>query len=243
MSQLHHVSFLVDSSAIANCTLVLIVFKILVPKAIRGVLGQFGTRTIWHHGQFGTKSARRTIWHQECKEDNLAPRTIWHQECKEDNLAPGQFGTKSTKRTIWHQECKVDNLAPERHQYCFFFFWLTEMLTETWIAVLLLEMKFPDETNTNIYPQEILALKMIKSSLQVNTSRSEHVKSSLWSTMVDQPATFVSGPTKGSKYSSRYLVDENNYLYKRKVKKNDGAWGRHLWICIEKALWFHCHWI
>ena len=53
--------------------------------------------------------------------------------------------------------------------------------------------------------------------------------------MVDQPATFVSGPTKGSKYSSRYLVDENNYLYKRKVKKNDGAWGRHLWICIEKA--------
>ena len=76
------------------------------------VLGQFGTRTIWHHGQFGTKSARRTIWHQECKEDNLAPRTIWHQECKADNLAPGQFGTKSTKRTIWHQECNVDNLAP-----------------------------------------------------------------------------------------------------------------------------------
>ena len=44
------------------------------------------------------------------------------------------------------------------------------MLTEIWIAVLLLEMKFPDETNANIYPQEILALKMIKSS-------SQHVKS------------------------------------------------------------------
>ena len=37
MSQ-HHVSFFVDSSAIADCTLVLIVFKILVPKAIWGAI-------------------------------------------------------------------------------------------------------------------------------------------------------------------------------------------------------------
>ena len=52
--------------------------------------------------------------------------------------------------------------------------------------------------------------------------------------MVDQPANFVAGPTKGSKYSSRYLRDENNYLYSRKVKKNDGVYGRHLWLCLDK---------
>ena len=45
-----------------------------------GVLGQFGTRTIWHRGQFGTKSVNG----QFGTADNLAPRTIWHH---------GQFGT------------------------------------------------------------------------------------------------------------------------------------------------------
>ena len=58
------------------------------------VVGQFGTRTIWHQdnlapdnlapGQFGTNII---------KTDNLAP----------ENLAPGQFGTNIIKRTIWHQ--------------------------------------------------------------------------------------------------------------------------------------------
>ena len=38
VSQLHHVGFLVNSSAKANCTLILIVFKILVPKAIWGAI-------------------------------------------------------------------------------------------------------------------------------------------------------------------------------------------------------------
>ena len=52
--------------------------------------------------------------------------------------------------------------------------------------------------------------------------------------MVDHPATFVPGPTNGSKYSSRYLVDEDNYLYARKKKKSDAEFGRHLWICVEK---------
>ena len=52
--------------------------------------------------------------------------------------------------------------------------------------------------------------------------------------MATQVATFVPGPTKGSKYSSRYLVDENNYLYSRKKKKGETEYGRQLWICIEK---------
>ena len=46
------------------------------------IIGQFGTRTIWHRGQFGTTD--------NLAPDNLAPRTIWHR---------GQFGT-------------TDNLAP-----------------------------------------------------------------------------------------------------------------------------------
>ena len=41
------------------------------------VLGQFGTRTIWHRGHFGTW----TIWHrrQFGTVDNLTLQTIWHQ--------------------------------------------------------------------------------------------------------------------------------------------------------------------
>ena len=38
VSQLHHVGFLVNSSAKADCTLILIEFKILVPKAIWGAI-------------------------------------------------------------------------------------------------------------------------------------------------------------------------------------------------------------
>ena len=58
------------------------------------VLGQFGTRTIWHHGQFGTAHVGGQFGTmgksgQFGTTDNLAPRTIWHR---------GQFGT----RTIWH---------------------------------------------------------------------------------------------------------------------------------------------
>ena len=51
---------------------------------------------------------------------------------------------------------------------------------------------------------------------------------------VDEPANFVPGPTRGSTYSSIYLVDGDNYLYSRKKKKSDGEFGRHLWLCIEK---------
>ena len=65
--------------------------------------GQFGTRTIWHRtiwhrGQFGTgQFGTRTIWHrgQFGTADNLAPRTIWHR----GQFGTGQFGT----RTIWHR--------------------------------------------------------------------------------------------------------------------------------------------
>ena len=38
VSQLYHVGFLVNSSAKANCTLILIEFEILVPKAIWGAI-------------------------------------------------------------------------------------------------------------------------------------------------------------------------------------------------------------
>ena len=91
--------------------------------AISKVPGQFGTRTVWHRGQFGTKSvngqfgtadnlAPRVKNGQFGTADNLAPRTIWHQELKRTIWHRGQFGTKSVKRTIWHQELKTDNLAP-----------------------------------------------------------------------------------------------------------------------------------
>ena len=64
------------------------------PQTVQGKFGtiQFGNRTIGT-GQFGTKS----IWHHgNIAPDNLAPgqfgtRTFWHQ----DNLAPEQFGIKT----------------------------------------------------------------------------------------------------------------------------------------------------
>ena len=98
-----------------------LVYQQIVCKKM--VLGQFGTRTIWHRGQFGTKSvngqfgtadnlAPRVKNGQFGTADNLAPRTIWHQELKRTIWHRGQFGTKSVKRTIWHQELKTDNLAP-----------------------------------------------------------------------------------------------------------------------------------
>ena len=46
--------------------------------------------------------------------------------------------------------------------------------------------------------------------------------------MVDKPAKFITGPTKGSKYKSKYLQDEENFLYQRKHKKTDSEFGRHL---------------
>ena len=49
-----------------------------------------------------------------------------------------------------------------------------------------------------------------------------------------RPANFLNGPTKGAKYASRYLLDENNHLYQRKHKKGDQEFGRHLWICLKK---------
>ena len=53
--------------------------------------------------------------------------------------------------------------------------------------------------------------------------------------MVDKPAKFITGPTKGSKYKSKYLQDEENFLYQRKHKKTDSEFGRHLWICLTKG--------
>ena len=50
-----------------------------------------------------------------------------------------------------------------------------------------------------------------------------------------EPAVFIQGPTKGPKYSSRYLKDPANHLYRRRVKKTDVPTGRHLWICIVKV--------
>ena len=55
--------------------------------------------------------------------------------------------------------------------------------------------------------------------------------------MGDLPRTanFLNGPTKGTKYSSRYLLDESNHLYSRKKKATDKEFGRHLWICLNKT--------
>ena len=104
---------------------------VMIPIEVDGrVLGQFGTRTIWHRGQFGTahvdgQFGTRTIWH----------RTIWHrgQFGTADNLAPGQFGT-------------ADNLAPPMLavyiQYKCIFFKIhipTNTLQLTYISQLLAE--------------------------------------------------------------------------------------------------------
>ena len=67
------------------------------------IIGQFGTRTIWHQGQFGTAG---NLAPDNLALDNLAPRTIWHcgQFGTIDNLAPkcksGQFGTKNQFITL-----------------------------------------------------------------------------------------------------------------------------------------------
>ena len=53
--------------------------------------------------------------------------------------------------------------------------------------------------------------------------------------MAGQPAKFINGPTKGTKYQSRYLQDEENHLYSRRKKKTDTPFGRHLWICLTKG--------
>ena len=53
-------------------------------------------------------------------------------------------------------------------------------------------------------------------------------------------ANFVPGVTKGAIYSSEYLVDEEQFLYRNKMKKHSrraGDCGRFLWECIEKG----CH--
>ena len=54
-------------------------------------------------------------------------------------------------------------------------------------------------------------------------------------------ANFVPGISKGETYSSAYLLDEQQFLYRNKVKKNhsrrEGDIGRFLWECIEKG----CH--
>ena len=53
-------------------------------------------------------------------------------------------------------------------------------------------------------------------------------------------ANFVPGVTKGGFYSSEYLVDEQQFLYRNKMKnhsRREGDFGRFLWVCIEKG----CH--
>ena len=55
--------------------------------------------------------------------------------------------------------------------------------------------------------------------------------------MGDLPRTarFLDGPTKWTKYASRYLLDESNHLYSRRNKATDPEFGRHLWICLNKT--------
>ena len=54
-------------------------------------------------------------------------------------------------------------------------------------------------------------------------------------------ANFVPGVTKGPIYSSEYLVDEQQFLYRNHQKRGErrkaGDCGRFLWQCIEKG----CH--
>ena len=96
------------------------------------MVGQFGTRTIWHkdgkNGQFGTKKANRQF---STKKANRQFGTKKANRQFGTKIRKNKFGTNIVKmddfgtRTIWHYHYKKDNLAPQ-----FFFIFFNKIVTK-----------------------------------------------------------------------------------------------------------------